>query len=74
MPGQARWISHSGYMHIIIRGIGRQLPFEEGQDDLQDLSALEKYCLETGVHKCAYCLLENHVHLVKDKRPHRPPD
>lgn len=64
MPRQARCMSHSGYMHIITRGIGRQLLFEEEQDYLHYLSALEKYCLETGVRVCAYCLMENHVHLL----------
>ena len=57
-------MSNSGYMHIITRGIGRQLLFEEDQDYLHYLTALEKYSLETGVPICAYCLMENHVHLL----------
>ena len=64
MPRQARRMSNSGYMHIITRGIGRQLLFEEDQDYLHYLTALEKYSRETGVSICAYCLMENHVHLL----------
>ena len=57
-------MSSSGYMHIITRGIGRQLLFEEDQDYLHYLAVLEKYSLETAVYICAYCLMENHVHLL----------
>lgn len=64
MPRKARRMSLSGYMHVITRGIGRQLLFEEEQDYQHYLSALQKYCIETDVHVCAYCLMENHVHLL----------
>ena len=32
MPRVARVMSDSGYMHIIVRGIGRQLLFEDTND------------------------------------------
>lgn len=64
MPRQARRMSSTGYMHIIIRGIGRQLLFEEDSDYQYYLTMLEKYSMETGVRICAYCLMENHVHLL----------
>ena len=62
MPRQARRMSSSGYMHVITRGIGQQLLFEEEQDYLHYLDALEQYCMETGVRVCAFCLMSNHVH------------
>ena len=64
MPRRARGISLSGYLHIITRGIGRQLLFEEDADYLHYIAALEKYSIETGVSVSAYCLMENHVHLL----------
>ena len=64
MSRKARRMSSTGYMHIITRGISRQLLFEEEKDYQHYLAALEKYCLETGVRVCAYCLMENHVHLL----------
>ncbi len=64
MPRHARHMSRSGYMHIITRGINRQLLFEEDQDYHQYLKALERYSSETGVRVCAFCLMENHVHLL----------
>ena len=32
MPRQARKLSESGYMHLIVRGIGKQIIFEEEAD------------------------------------------
>lgn len=64
MPRQARQRSDSGYLHLIVRGIGKQFLFEEREDYTFFLSALRRYCGETGVRVLAYCLMENHVHLL----------
>ncbi len=64
MPRGARRMSESGFMHVIVRGIGRQLLFEEPYDYKYYLKKLEYYCMETEVKICAYCLMENHVHLL----------
>ncbi|MCR5025274.1 MAG: transposase [Lachnospiraceae bacterium] len=64
MPRMARTMSISGYMHVIARGIGRQILFEETKDYEYYLERLERYCLETDVKVCAYCLMENHVHIL----------
>ena len=68
MARQARKKSFTGYLHVIVRGIGKQILFEEKADYGYYLSLLKKYAEETGVNVCAYCLMENHVHLlVHDK-------
>jgi len=64
MPRQARQLSESGYFHVIVRGIGRQAIFEERDDYLFYLSILRRFSVETGVAILAYCLMENHVHLL----------
>ncbi len=64
MPRQPRIISTSGYMHIIARGIGRQILFEDPTDYRYYLSLLKRYSKETEVTICAYCLMDNHVHLL----------
>ena len=64
MPRQPRQRSESGYLHLIVRGIGRQALFEEREDYQFFLSILERFSRETGVIVCAYCLMENHVHLL----------
>lgn len=73
MPRQARRISESGYMHLIVRGIGRQAIFEEGEDYEFYLSILRRFSRETGIAVCAYCLMENHAHLlVRDEKREAP--
>ena len=64
MPRQARALSESGYMHLIVRGIGKQILFEEEADYRRFLTVLERFSGETEVKLCAYCLMENHVHLL----------
>ena len=64
LPRQARNIHECGYRHVIVRGIGKQILFEDEQDYRYFLKILEKYSKETSVSICAYCLMENHVHLL----------
>lgn len=52
------------YLHVIIRGIGKQVLFEEDADRKYYLSLLKKYRDVTGMTILAYCLMENHVHLL----------
>ena len=64
MSRHARQINDTGYYHVIVRGIGRQLLFEDAADYRYYLLLLERYSKETEVAICAYCLMENHVHLL----------
>ncbi len=64
MPRTARNILEGGYRHVIVRGIGKQILFEDEKDNGFFLRLLKKYSLETNVKVCAYCLMENHVHLL----------
>jgi REP element-mobilizing transposase RayT len=64
MPRQARQLSETGYLHLILRGIGRQAIFEEREDYLRFLSVLARFCGETEIKVLAWCLMENHVHLL----------
>lgn len=62
MPRQPR--STGEYMHIIVRGNGKQILFEDASDREKYLYLMEKYAEETEVSILAYCLMENHVHLL----------
>lgn len=64
MPRAARRLSESQYYHVVIRGIGRQLIFEEDEDYERFLSTLLRYRREMGFELAAYCLMENHAHLL----------
>ena len=64
MARAARQLSESGYLHVIVRGIGKQLLFEDQRDYLYYLKLLGRFKAETNITICAYCLMENHVHLL----------
>ena len=74
MPRQARKLPESGYLHVMQRGIGKQLLFEAPEDYRYYLKILEKFSQETGVIVCAYCLMENHTHLLLYDRNEKIPE
>lgn len=64
MPRNARKKSSSGIYHIIMRGINRQSIFEDEEDRVKFLECLKKY-KEIGKYQIfAYCLMDNHVHIL----------
>ena len=64
MPRTARHSSRTGFLHLIMRGISRQVLFEDRSDYQKYLAVLRRYAEETHIKICAYCLMENHVHLL----------
>ena len=64
MPRKQRIISDSGYTHIIMRGNGKQILFEEDADYRFFISSMKRFSKETGIAVCAYCLMNNHVHML----------
>jgi len=64
MPRTARIKSVSGYYHIVARGIARQVLFEEDADYLFFLKILKKCKEEEQFKLLAFCLMENHFHLL----------
>ena len=64
MARQARQKSESGIYHVMIRGIGKQILFEDDKDRLRFIDSLEKYKAEESILLHAFCLMENHVHLL----------
>ncbi|MBR6509312.1 MAG: transposase [Clostridia bacterium] len=64
MPRQARRKSESGIYHIMLRGINRQVIFEDDEDSLKFLETLKNYKAISGYKIFAYCLMSNHIHLL----------
>ena len=64
MSRQPRQFGGSGYLHIIVRGIGKQILFEDRTDRVFFLTALKRFSREVDITVLAYCLMENHVHLL----------
>ena len=64
MPRTERQRSESGYYHITARGVNRQTIFLDDKDRLKYKKLLSDTSKEFGIRIIAYCLMDNHVHLV----------
>lgn len=64
MPRQARKKSRSGIYHIILRGIDRNLLFLCEQDFEKYLQTLKRFNADGQYEILAYCLMDNHIHLL----------
>ncbi|WP_404404928.1 transposase [Jeotgalibacillus malaysiensis] len=64
MPRTSRIVSKSGIYHISIRGVNRQLMFYDDADRTFLLNKLLFLKVETGFQLYAWCLMDNHIHLV----------
>lgn len=64
MPRRAREQSPTGIYHVIMRGVNRQSIFEDEEDRKKLIEAFARY-REKGCYKLfAYCLMDNHIHLL----------
>lgn len=64
MPRTARKKSTTGIYHIIMRGINHQILFEDQEDRVRFIYTLKKYREVCGYELYAYCLMDNHIHLL----------
>ena len=71
MPRKPRQYSNSGYLHVIVRGNGKQILFEESGDYRFYVTLLERYSCDEDITVVAYCLMENHVHLLLHDKARR---
>lgn len=62
--------SESGIYHIMIRGINKQTIFQDDEDRVKFIRVLEQY-RDMEVYKIyAYCLMDNHVHILIKEDEH----
>lgn len=64
MPRKARKKSSMNVYHVILRGINQQIIFEDKHDHVQFISIMKHYKELCGFKLYAYCLMDNHVHLL----------
>lgn len=60
----ARQKSSTGYYHVILRGVAKQIIFEDRSDRFFFINIMKKYITASGQSVVCYCLMENHVHLL----------
>ena len=64
MPRKARVLSSTGVYHVVSRGTGQQLIFEDDADRQFFMRSLKKVFNEENASLLAWCLMSNHVHLL----------
>ena len=64
MPRAPRAIAESGFYHVILRGNGKQIIFEDDADRRVFLELLARRAGDAGIRVLAWCLMDNHVHMV----------
>lgn len=68
MPRSGRIPSESGFYHVTARGNGRQIIFEDDVDRRAFLDLLSKCKAKQSVEIIAWCLMDNHIHLLIEDR------
>ncbi len=66
MPRIARVKINSAIYHIMVRSISEIQLFKEREDKLKYFSLIRKYQLKYKFKVYAYCLLDNHGHILLD--------
>ena len=66
MPRQARKESGSGIYHVMLRGVNRQVIFQDDEDRIRFLTVLKHVKADSGFRLHAFCLMPNHVHLLME--------
>ena len=69
MSRTARVLSATGYYHVIIRGNNKEYLFEKNEAKIYFMKALKKVEAEGLLDLAAWCIMDNHVHLVIKTEP-----
>ncbi len=64
MPRRPRIMSSTGIYHIILRSVNQHLIFEEDSDYQKFLYILSDCKMKYDIKVYAYCLMDNHIHLL----------
>ena len=64
MARTRRMKSESGYYHVILRGVNKQDIFFDEEDFERMIDTLRRYQRDTDILISAYCLMNNHIHLL----------
>ncbi len=64
MPRMRRQKSSTGIYHIILRGINRQIIFQDNEDKEKFIEVLKKYKEVSKYEVYAFCIMDNHAHIL----------
>lgn len=64
MPRTQRKLSYTGFYHVMIRGVNKEIIFKDDKDRRNFLHLLSYYKNKVNCVIHAYCLMDNHVHIL----------
>ena len=64
MPRTARSLVNSGFYHIMVRGVNKDIIFRDDEDRKLYLRLLRYYISKFNCKVHAYCLMDNHIHIL----------
>ena len=64
MPRKARKYINTNYVHLILQGINKEYIFKEKEWKEQFVKILKNKIEDTDIEILAYCIMDNHVHLM----------
>ena len=73
MPRKPRIMSSTGIYHIILRSVNQHIIFEECSDYQKFLFVLSDCVKKYDIQIYAYCLMDNHIHLLMYSSPDKLP-
>ena len=68
MPRHPRKMSKSNIYHVMMRGNGRRNIFEDDEDKLKFIDTIYEKNKKENYSLYAYCIMDNHVHLVIENK------
>ena len=71
MPRTSRKRSETGFYHVTLRGNGKQNLFETDEDRAAFMEAARSSFKRCEISLIAWCLMDNHVHLIIDDPTNR---
>ena len=64
MPRISRSLIGSAFIHNMVQGINKEYIFENEKYKEKYLNLIEKYSKKYGILMVAYCIMDNHAHLL----------
>lgn len=64
MPRISRKESVSGFYHVMVRGINKEKIFQTSPNKIKALRIIGEKQAENPCHIYAYCIMDNHIHLL----------
>ncbi|MCR4689955.1 MAG: transposase [Lachnospiraceae bacterium] len=71
MPRKPRVLSSTGIYHIVLRSVNQHIIFEEDSDYQKFLHIMKDCKMKYDIDIYAYCLMDNHIHILLKSPPDR---